>query len=60
MKYRLSRRARTDVLLIWHYIARNNEPAADRFIDRLIQTFLLLGANPYAGRQARRVACRLS
>ena len=35
MTYRLSRRARRDILAIWVYIAENNEPAADRFVDCL-------------------------
>ena len=48
--YRLTRRARQDVIEIWQRIAEDNEPAADRFIDRLIQHFQLLGDNPRAGR----------
>ena len=51
MTYRLSRRARRDVLLIWRHIAEDNEPAADRFIDRLMRAFQLLGGNPHAGRR---------
>jgi len=51
MTYRLTRRARADVLNIWRYIAEDNEPAADRFIDLLIHHFRLLGDNPYAGRR---------
>jgi plasmid stabilization system protein ParE len=51
MIYRLSRRPRRDVLLIWRYIAQDNEPAADRFIDRLMRAFQLLGDNPHAGRR---------
>ena len=51
MTYRLTRRARADVLNIWRYIAQDNEPAADRFIDLLIHHFRLLGDNPYAGRR---------
>jgi toxin ParE1/3/4 len=50
MTYRLTRRARRDVLNIWRHIAGNNEPAADRFIDLLTHHFRLLGDNPYAGR----------
>lgn len=51
MTYRLARRARRDVLKIWQYIARDNERAADRFIDLLTHTFELLGDNPRAGRR---------
>jgi len=43
MAYRLTRRARRDVIDIWRYIAADNEPAADRFIR-------LLGDVPSAGR----------
>ena len=51
MTYCLSRRARRDILLIWSYIAKDNEQAADRFIDSLIQHFKLLGRNPHIGRR---------
>jgi toxin ParE1/3/4 len=51
MAYRLTRRARRDVLGIWQHIAADNEPAADRFIDLLTHHFRLLGDMPYAGRQ---------
>jgi hypothetical protein len=32
MVYRLTRRARQDVLNIWQYIAQDNEPAADLYL----------------------------
>jgi len=51
MAYRLTRKARSAVLDIWRYIANDNEAAADRFIDRLIQQFRLLGEMPHIGRQ---------
>ena len=51
MTYRLTRRARVDVLDIWRYIARDSEPVADRFIDLLAHHFLLLGDNPRVGRR---------
>jgi toxin ParE1/3/4 len=50
LKYRLTRRARTDVLQIWNYIAEDSEAAADRFVGLLIRHFELLGNNLYAGR----------
>ncbi len=50
MTYRLSRHARQELLEIWQYIAGDNEPAADRFIDLLVHHFQVLGRNPYAGR----------
>ena len=50
MTYRLTSRARRDVLNIWSRIAMDNEPAADRFIDLLTHHFDLLGDNPHAGR----------
>jgi len=51
MTYRLTRRAREDVLNIWRRIAEDNEPAADRFIDLLTHHFRLLGDAPHAGRR---------
>jgi toxin ParE1/3/4 len=51
MAYRLTRRARRDVLSIWNRIAKDNESAADRFIDLLVHHFQILGDVPYAGRQ---------
>ena len=49
--YRLTRRARRDMLKIWEHIAEDSERAADRFIDLLIHHFELLGDNPRAGRR---------
>lgn len=51
MTYRLSGRARQDLLQIWSLIAEDNESAADRFIDLLRRYFQLLGRTPYAGRR---------
>jgi toxin ParE1/3/4 len=51
MAYRLSARARCDVLRIWDCIAADNEAAADRFVDLLVRHFELLGDNPHIGRR---------
>lgn len=51
MAYRLTSRARRDVLNIWSRIAEDNEPAADRFIDLVTHHFRLPGDMPYLGRQ---------
>ena len=51
MTYRLTRRARQDVLSIWKYIADDDETAADRFVDLLTGRFGLLGDNPHLGRR---------
>jgi toxin ParE1/3/4 len=51
MTYRLSRRARQDLLDIWSYIAEDSEAAADRFVDLVIQHLRLLATNPYIGRR---------
>lgn len=48
--YLLTQRARRDILDIWEYIASDDEAAADRFIERLIERFQLLGENPRIGR----------
>jgi toxin ParE1/3/4 len=50
MAYRLTRRARRDVLVIWNYIAEQDEAAADRFVDSLVRKFQFLGQFPHAGR----------
>jgi toxin ParE1/3/4 len=50
MTYRVSGRARRDLLQLWRYIAEDNEFAADRLIDLITQHFQLLGRNPYAGK----------
>jgi toxin ParE1/3/4 len=50
MTYRVSGRARRDLLQLWRYIAEDNESAADRLIDLITQHFQLLGRNPYAGK----------
>jgi toxin ParE1/3/4 len=49
MTYRVSGRARRDLIEIWRYIANDSESAADRFIDLIMQRFQLVGENPYAG-----------
>jgi len=46
MTYRLTRRARQDVLDIWRYIAQDNEAVADRFGDLLVRHFQLIGDSP--------------
>lgn len=51
MAYRLTARARRDLLQIWAYIADDSETAADRFIDFLTQQFQLLGDSPHIGRR---------
>ena len=51
MAYRLTKRARRDVLDIWLHIAADNESAADRFIDLLTSHFRILGDFPEAGRK---------
>jgi plasmid stabilization system protein ParE len=51
MAYRLTRRARRDVLSIWNRIAKDSESTADHFIDLLVHHFRILGDVPYAGRQ---------
>ena len=50
MIYRLTRRARRDVVAIWVEIAKDDESAADRFVALLTKQFSLLGKYPYAGR----------
>ena len=51
MAYRLTKRARLDVLDIWRHIAEDNEAGADRFVDLITHYIRLLGENPHAGRR---------
>jgi toxin ParE1/3/4 len=51
MGFRLTARARRDILRIWAYIADDNESAADRFVDLRMQQFQTLGHSPRIGRQ---------
>jgi toxin ParE1/3/4 len=51
MTYRLTRRARRDLLNIWGYIAADNVSAADRFVDLLVHHFRIIGNFPEAGRK---------
>ena len=50
-RYRLTQRARRDPLAVWSHIAEDSELYADRFIDRLMKSIGLPGANPYIGRR---------
>ncbi|MGC4085517.1 MAG: type II toxin-antitoxin system RelE/ParE family toxin [Vicinamibacterales bacterium] len=50
MPYRLTTRARRDLLGIWLHIAEENESAADRLIENITERFLLLASHPEAGR----------
>ena len=50
-RFRLSRRAETDIAEIRHYIAQDNATAADAFVGELFDLFQLLGRNPEIGQQ---------
>ncbi|HEV7327750.1 MAG TPA: type II toxin-antitoxin system RelE/ParE family toxin [Bosea sp. (in: a-proteobacteria)] len=50
LKVRLSPAAKTDLLDIWHYIAADNEPAADKLLGRIARVFEMLAHQPHAGR----------
>lgn len=50
-RFRLSRRAETDIAEIRHYIAQDNAAAADKFVGELFDLFQLLGRNPEIGQQ---------
>lgn len=43
-------RARHDLIEIWQFIAKDNEPAADRLLDRIDEVLRMLADNPKAGR----------
>ncbi len=42
--------AEQDLIEIWQYIARENEAAANRILDRLERKSRLVAARPYLGR----------
>ncbi|MFC5066755.1 type II toxin-antitoxin system RelE/ParE family toxin [Flaviflagellibacter deserti] len=45
-----TRRARTDLLDIWSFVAADNMSAADMLIRKLVSTSEMLAENPLAGR----------
>jgi toxin ParE1/3/4 len=51
MNYVVTARARLDLKKHWHYIARDNPPAADRLLDASEETFKLIAENPGIGSQ---------
>ena len=48
--YEIAAEAENDLIDIWHYIARDSDKAADRFLDRLNEKFGALARNPNIGR----------
>ena len=52
MRPPLSDRALRQVETVYHYIARDNEKAAVRVIDRILNAVDLLQKNPYMGRES--------
>lgn len=51
MKYRLSKRALTDIESIGLYIARDSASAADRVVDSIFERLKMLERFPRAGRR---------
>lgn len=49
MNLRISKRADADLDAIWHYIARDNPPAADRLEDALHAAMRMLAEYPGLG-----------
>lgn len=43
-------KAKADLIEIWRHIARDNEAAADRLLDRIQSVLLMLSNQPDAGR----------
>lgn len=50
-KYVLTWRARVDLEEVWEYIANDDNVAADKTIERLVDAIALLSGNPNAGRK---------
>src|SRR2546421_567160 len=53
MAHRVAREAEADLDNIWYFIATEsgNPDVADRFIDTLIERFVVLADNPHIGRR---------
>ena len=49
-RYHISDRARFDLDEIWLFIAKDNQVAADRLVDSLVQKFPILASTPGIGR----------
>ena len=56
---RLSLQAHTDLQEIWLFIAQDSELAADRFVDRILQTCERLARTPRIGRPRGELATGL-
>jgi toxin ParE1/3/4 len=57
--YKVSRKAIRDLDEIWYFIARDNETAATRQIDRVYLVFRTLATQPLMGRARPEIATRL-
>jgi plasmid stabilization system protein ParE len=51
-RFRVSRRAVRDLDEIWYFIAKDNETAATRQIERLYSVFMTLATQPRMGYEA--------
>src|SRR5580658_3637024 len=51
MNYLVKARARLDLKSHWRYIARDNQPAADRLLEASEATFKMIAENPEIGSQ---------
>ena len=52
-------KAERDLIEIWQFIADDNEPAADRLLDRIDRALLTLCDNPHVGRARPELAPNL-
>jgi len=58
-RFRLSTRGRADLAEVHHYIAKDNLPAADQFINGLFELFQLLADNPMIGQERNDLRSKL-
>ena len=58
-RYRIARRAATDLNVIWRFIAQDSPAAADQFLDRLYHAFVSLAHAPRIGAQRFHLAQEL-
>ena len=59
LRLEIAPRAERDLEEIWHFIAQDQVPAADRFVDLLIGKFSLLASSPRMGKRRTDLAPEL-
>ena len=58
-RYRVSRKAIRDLDSAWYFIAKDNEVAAERLLDRIHSLFRTLASQPNIGRSRPEIAAHM-